>query len=404
MKKLLFVLALAAALNPSTKRLTQHKKWLAGVLVVSWTLGPALASQEMPSATDLVADVIIGVEREFLGGLGEGWTEAKIRARTLAIDRPDYGVEIANELLKATHDPFTRLVLRDEARRLITSATGGQRSNVGVVFSGAEPVAARVLAGSSAERGGLKAGDRILSVDATTVDTAEEAAYLLSNGEPGTVVSVVLADHRGTRRLTRGTPVPSVMRLGNTLRIRDISRTTASALRSAMDEKTAIIDLRHNSGGALDGAAEAAELFLKRGQTVVTIFDKQSGRRRQIAPENGPFAFTPKPLYILVDRNTASAAELFAGTLSDNHRAILVAPPPGATYGKAKIQRAVALPDGNLLLVTRAMYQLPTSNNIDGHGLRADRIGPQSSCSIDSVHDDPVQCVADSIPAEYTLD
>lgn len=400
MRKLLLLLAPVVALKPSTNRATRRKKWLAGVLVVSWMIGPAFASQEMPSATDLVADVIIGVEREFIGELGELWAEAKIRARSLAIDRPDYGVEIANELLKATHDPFTRLVLRDEARRLISSATGRQRSSVGVVFSGVEPVAARVLAGSSAELGGVKAGDRIVSVDTTTVDTAEEAAYLLSNGEPGTTVSVVLAENRGTKRLTRGAPMPSVVRMGNTLRIRDISRTTANALRGTMDEKVTIIDLRHNSGGALDGAAEAAELFLKRGQTVVTIVDKQSGRRRQIAPANGPFAFMPDPLYILVDRNTASAAELFAGALSDNHRAILVAPPPGATYGKAKIQRALTLPDGDLLLVTRATYQLPSSMNIDGHGLRAERIGPQRSCSIDTIDDDPVRCVADSIPAE----
>lgn len=343
---------------------------------------------EETSAIDLVSDVSRVLEREFVGELGPAWSAAKRSALAAAYESPESGSAIAAELARSVGDPYTRLVVGASGRGVVRRATGALR--VGIKFpADGEAVVLGVVDGSPAAASGLAPGDRIASVNGKKVRSAEDAALLIATG--GTVA---LADGR---QILVGRGLRSIERVSTAIvAFSDVASTSADELRVLAGDFS-IIDLRGNGGGSLDGAAECAKLFLKRGQTVATVIEKRS-RRVVVADADGPFSREPTPLYLLVDNRTASAAELFAGALRDNRRALLVAPPPGTTFGKAKIQRAEFLPGGDILFVTRASYELPKSGDISGAGLRADRLAPAGGGCVSS----PEVCVAQSTTS--TLD
>lgn len=339
-----------------------------GCCLMFWC-GGAVAAEE--SAYDLVSDVARAVEREYVDQI-PSWSTAKRAALEDAMENPDEGYEIARKLLEATEDKFTRLVSGDDARRLVSRSTGTSNGYVGAFFQGNEIVA--IEPGSPAD-GILRIGDRVAKVDDEEVKSASDAVFLLSSKSAGSTARVELADRR-TVDIVRA-EYPAISRLGRSLRINDFSRTTPDLLRKQNDFD--IIDLRGNGGGALDGGSDAAQLFLKKGDSVATFVETGGRKKAVVASADGPFAKTPSPLYLVVDSQTASAAELFAGALSQNRRALLVSSSE-RTYGKAKVQRVLTLPGGDLLLVTRARYLLPKGDDINGVGLVPDRLRPSDVC------------------------
>jgi carboxyl-terminal processing protease len=128
-----------------------------------------------------------------------------------------------------------------------------------------------------------------------------------------------------------------------------------------------VVDLRANPGGDSDAFVRLADDFLERGATIATITDGDGDETVLRARQADPYDL---PLVLLVDGSTASAAELFAGSLQANGRALLVGE---TTHGKATAQQVVPHPEGRGAgYATVATYALPGGTDIDGAGLRPD--------------------------------
>jgi carboxyl-terminal processing protease len=133
-----------------------------------------------------------------------------------------------------------------------------------------------------------------------------------------------------------------------------------------------VLDLRHNPGGELNAALELAGDFLEPGSELARVVDDDGDETVHSARGEPSYRF---PLLVLVDRATASAAELFAGCLQAHGRARLAGEP---TYGKGAGAALVPLPDGSLRART-ARFTLPGGRPVQGHGLVPDLPAPDDA-------------------------
>jgi len=152
---------------------------------------------------------------------------------------------------------------------------------------------------------------------------------------------------------------------------------SAAELRTAVkkavetDKVAAIIlDLRENGGGYLNEGIDVASLFIQSG-TIVSTSGLHS--KEQVYKASGG-AYTDVPLYVLVDRYTASASEIVAGALQDYKRATLIGE---TTFGKGVVQSLEPLSNGGLLKATTAAYLTPNGRNINKVGITPDVIAPE---------------------------
>jgi carboxyl-terminal processing protease len=125
-----------------------------------------------------------------------------------------------------------------------------------------------------------------------------------------------------------------------------------------------ILDLRENGGGLLTEAVNVASIFIPDG-TIVSTSGRSQPRQVYLAQGN---AIAPKlPMVVLVDRDTASAAEIVTGALKDRGRAEVVGT---HTYGKGVFQEIQPLPNGGALDITVGEYFTPNGQNLGGGGVR----------------------------------
>jgi carboxyl-terminal processing protease len=140
---------------------------------------------------------------------------------------------------------------------------------------------------------------------------------------------------------------------------------TAKQLRDAIEKLGAndlhglVLDLRNNPGGIVKAALDAASLFLKPGQRILTA----KGRTKEVDSADVPADAKPYhvPLAVLVNEKTASASEILSGALQDHDRAIIVGEP---SYGKGLVQSVMSLSDGTGLAITTAFYYTPSGRSI----------------------------------------
>jgi carboxyl-terminal processing protease len=293
------------------------------------------------------------------------------------------------QMLATLDEPFTRLLRPEQYHNLQISTTGelsgvGLQININPETGFLEVVAP--LAGSPAESAGLRPHDRILRIDGTdtTQLTLDEAAARM-RGPSGTQVSLTIlsdgtADDK-TLELTREriSLSPVVAKLDKStdlaigyLRLTQFSANAAREVANAVTDlqkqgaQAYILDLRNNPGGLLQSGIEIARMWLNEGTIVYTV------NREGIADSFNALgnALTDSPLVVLVDRGTASASEILAGALQDNHRAILIGE---KTFGKGLIQSLFELPDGAGLAITVAKYETPAHHDIHKLGIAPDR-------------------------------
>lgn len=128
-----------------------------------------------------------------------------------------------------------------------------------------------------------------------------------------------------------------------------------------------MIDLRSNGGGNFPASVEVARMFLNKG--VIVYIADSAGVRDVVEAEGKALLPGKKPLTVLVNSGTASAAEVLAGALRDNNRALILGE---RTFGKGLIQTTVPLSDGSAVNVTVAKYQTPSGIDIHKVGIFPD--------------------------------
>ncbi len=244
-----------------------------------------------------------------------------------------------------------------------------------------------VQTGSPADRGGLRTGDEIVFVDGHQV-AGQPVQTVLGwlRGPNGSTVAVGLRRATGTAVVTlKRSEVTSqdvtVDRLAGQvlhIRIAAFTRGVGRQVRAAvaMDPKAAqhgiVLDLRDNPGGLVDEAVEVASVFLDGGPVVSY---QQRGKPTQTLDALG-HGDTTTPLVVLVDGNTASAAEIVAAALQDRNRAVVVG---SRTFGKGSVQEPATLSDGSAIELTVGRYTTPSGRTIDGVGVQPDLVVPDDA-------------------------
>lgn len=280
-------------------------------------------------------------------------------------------------------DSYSYYLSPDQYHRL-ERQDNGLYSGVGIYLNAgtcsSRPVVSGIVPGSPAERGGIRTGDFLLSIDGTSTSSlpADEAAADIQ-GPSGT--SVRLALQRGHRTfqvtLIRASIMVPTVRSANLgggtlyLRIYEFDTSTASDFHARLEQglpaaRGILLDLRNNPGGLIEGAVSVISEFVSRG--VALELRGRSGPPAEIQVSGSHPAATI-PLVVLVNSNTASAAEIVAGSLAAHRRAQLVGT---ATFGKDSVQGDFPVAGGADLHLTVQRWFLPGGRSVEGSGLEPD--------------------------------
>ena len=287
-------------------------------------------------------------------------------------------------MLQAVKDPYTAYMEAEEIKRIYDSEQNFTGIGTVIFNAGNGLYLEEVYSGSPAARTGLRVGDLLVAVNskALTGLTVEEAAYLV-RGEAGTKVRLTVQrlgrryDYEVTRSQVNIPFVSSKFLPGKVgyLKLELFNSDTASIFTTALQElKTRninglVLDLRDNPGGTLDAAGAIGINFLDQG--VLMQIQDGVGQTRPMIIQNG--SHLGKPMVILVNERTASAAEVLAGALQDYQLATLLGAPK--TYGKGSMQEIFPLSKGSgSLKITTNYWLTPRGRAINGAGLTTDKV------------------------------
>jgi len=266
-------------------------------------------------------------------------------------------------------DPKSYSLLREEQRGKYygVGMTVGPRNNKVIVIA--------PFAGTPAYRAGIHPGDIIAAVDGKATDNMSTADVAdLLKGPKGTTVRITVlregADHPLEFAVIRdeiprySVDLHFMIKPGiGYMHVSGFQETTehevAQALEEMGDVKGLILDLRQNPGGLLSEGVGVADKFLKKGQLIVSHHGRSSPEKRYTAARgNGGKDY---PLVVLVNRGTASAAEIVAGAIQDHDRGLIVGE---TTFGKGLVQTVYPLAENTGLALTTARYYTPSGRLI----------------------------------------
>ena len=284
-------------------------------------------------------------------------------------------------------DRFTRY-LNPRRFRQFESDTSGEFTGIGLTVTRAKRGlrVASAIPGTPAKRAGIKAGDLTVAADGRSLTgRSTDAAVALIEGPPGTSVALRIVPASGGRpralRVKRAkVQVPSVRgvirRDGGQkvayVRFSTFSEGAHGELRSAIDRlwtggaKGLVLDLRGNGGGLLNEAVLSASVFLPKGERVVETASRTQGHRVYKALGDPVPA---KPIVVLVDHDTASAAEILTAALAEHHLATVVGT---RTFGKGTFQQAIDLPAGGALDLTVGRFYTANGTSTLDKGIKPD--------------------------------
>ncbi len=292
-----------------------------------------------------------------------------------------------NGLVASYDDPYT-IFVEPQAAEVDTGNLAGRFGGIGAEIGQDEQgrfVIQRVYRDNPAHEAGLQEGDIIIAVDGVALDPVRHDLNTVISMIRGNVGDpVVLRIQRGGQTLEFEVIRAEVLIPSTFWRILDddprigyiqIVRFTERApqeLRQALSElggqgaEALVLDLRNNGGGLVDSAVAVAGEFLDGG--VVLYEERQGGAERVFNASRGGAALD-LPLVVLINQNTASAAEIVAGAIQDRGRAQLVGQP---SFGKGSVQLILPVSDGSSLHVTTAQWFTPAHHRLEGQGLTPD--------------------------------
>ncbi len=289
-------------------------------------------------------------------------------------------VEQAIKGMLASLDPYSMYLPREEYEAMQDSMRG-QFGGLGIQITlpddGFGVVVIKPLPGTPAEKAGLLAQDRITHVDGKSLHGYSLGQVVRRlRGPVGS--RVVLTVQRG-EDLQFDVPIArSVIHLDvvkwrlegdfGYLNVTGFSEDTSDEIEEAVDEVRShlggrlaglVIDVRDNPGGLLVESVAASDAFIESGDIVVT---KGRYRTQRYRATSGDIV-AGLPIVVLINRNSASAAEIFAGALKDHERAVLIG---ARSFGKGTVQTVMPMGRGTALKLTTAAYYRPSGSSVDG--------------------------------------
>jgi carboxyl-terminal processing protease len=340
--------------------------WLGGH--PSWLPSPLRSALVDTNSSDQVADQVLNL-------LGQDYY------------RPVNRTQLVNKGLAAAvaslNDPYSHY-FNPSDYKAFENQTNPHLSGIGIDVD-PEAKGLRVVdvfPGTPAAQAGLARGDLITAVGSTSLSgRSADASSALIKGQAGTRVTLTVLS--GTRHRTVSlvraditVPVASStvvtyhgVKIGHVV-LTSFTEGSGAELRAEVEKvlhagaQALVLDLRENGGGLLNEAVNVASIFIPDGTIVST-----DGRslQRQVYTAKGGAIPTTIPMVVLVDRGTASSAEIVTGALQDRGRATVVGT---HTYGKGVFQEIQPLPNGGALDMTVGEYFTPNGRNLGGGGVR----------------------------------
>ena len=310
----------------------------------------------------------------------------------LTIDTLRFGA--VKGLVEAVGDPYSAFmtpVESSEFQRVLQGTLEGIGAEL-TMRDGQITVVAP-LKGSPASRAGLLPSDVVVKVDGISLDGVNlQEAVRRIRGERGTKVMLAVfrpstsadltfeivrekitvpsTEHEVLKTATGAIGYVAINQFGD-----DTTKETRAALEDLKKHRLsgAILDLRFNGGGYLDGSIEVVSFFLAQGK-VVGVY------RRGEAEEShfvlGDVILPDLPLVVLINEGSASASEIVAGALQDNRRAVIVG---AKSFGKGTVQDVIDLPGGSSLRVTVAKWKTPSGRDLGKEGVHPDLAVPMKA-------------------------
>lgn len=257
----------------------------------------------------------------------------------------------------------------------------GEFDGVGVVFNMATDtvIVLNVVPRGPSDKAGVKAGDRILTINDSLVagrKISQNNIVRMLRGPRGSKVRLGLGrqgieglvDVEVERDAIPLRSIESAFRIADGIgyiKLGQFARTTSAELHAALDTlrkqgvSKLIFDLRGNSGGFLDQAIAVANEFLHEGQLIVYTEDRYHKQLREYADGTGTAG--DMELAVLIDEASASSSEILAGALQDNDRGTIIG---RRSFGKGLVQQQIPYADGSALRLTTARYYTPTGRSI----------------------------------------
>ncbi|MDP3560127.1 MAG: S41 family peptidase [Legionellaceae bacterium] len=290
-------------------------------------------------------------------------------------------------------DPHSAYLDEDELKELQTSTTG-EFGGLGLEVTMQDGVIKVItaLVDTPASKAHIKSGDYIIKIGATSVHGLNlQQAVTLMRGKIGSEVALTL--------LRKGTPKPINLSLHREkiviqsvksslldqkygyVRLSQFQALTSEEMIKGIDQlqkeaggslKGLILDLRNNPGGLLDSAIQVSDSFLdknpKKEELIVYTEGRLPGSRFTALANTGDILHNA-PLVVLINNGSASAAEIVAGALKDNKRAIIVGT---QSFGKGSVQTVLPLDDKTAIKLTTALYYTPSGISIQAKGITPD--------------------------------
>ncbi len=324
------------------------------------------------------------------------WQDARILAEVLERVKREYVLPVDDhQLLQAairgmvsSLDPYSTYLDGDEYDEIKISSSG-EYSGVGLEVSleDDQVVVVSPFDGSPAADAGLRPGDIIVTIDGVAVNGAALGEAIdRMRGKEGTTVKL------GILREGSDEPLAFTLRRARVelhsvrsdliepaygyVRIAEFSDTTGGDLVKALKElrrrnhgplKGLVLDLRNNPGGVLDAAVAVADAFLDSG-VIVTAKGRTADSKFSFSATPGD-EMNGAPIVVLVNGGSASAAEIVAGALKDQHRATLMG---RTTFGKGSVQTVIPLSDDRAVKLTTSLYYTPSGVSINHRGIAPD--------------------------------
>jgi len=380
-------------MNSSFNKLLTFKTVITALMIIVFSINLLLIERvdALSDSRQLVLDAWTLVNEGFYDP--EKFDEIqwkRIRQKTLQkqIETSEEAYSAIEDMLRPLEDPYTR-VLRPKDYELLKSSNFGSEINGVGLQLGEDDDKIKVistLGGSPAEEAGIVSGDLIEKVDGISSEKlglASTASKL--RGESGTKVLVEVSSESGEirevdleRRSVDLRPVRTKRLRDDShtigyLRITQFSESVPKKVEEALQElkekevEGLILDLRNNSGGLVSSGIAVADLLLSE-RPVVETKDRNGIKDAIISQKETSFN---GPMVTLVNKGTASASEILAGSLQDNERSILMGE---QTYGKGLIQSLKSLGEDSGIAITVASYLTPNGKNIQGQGMTPDKL------------------------------